>query len=199
MSKLSITIVAALCVAGSILPVRAATQARVDSSGLASASASASSPSASTQSSTVAATSSHEEAAILVVVDQFMTGISTNDDALLSRIRLENSLNVVERPATPPASGTTITRRPFNPAGSKPGAFKERYWNPVVHVRGGLAIVWTPYEFWRDGKTSHCGIDVFEMVKDQGTWKIGNAMWTVEPDACPSLRPSDPSQMRPTP
>jgi hypothetical protein len=47
-----------------------------------------------------------------------------------------------------------------------------------VHVRGGLAIVWTSYELWRDGKTSHCGVDVFEMVKEQGTWKIGNAMWT---------------------
>jgi hypothetical protein len=141
---------------------------------------------------------SPEEEAILAVVDQFMIGISTNDFALLARIRLENSFNIVERPAPPPATGTIVTRRPFNPEGSKPGAFKERYWDPVVHVRGGLAVVWTPYEFWRDGKTSHCGVDVFEMVKEQGTWKIGNAMWTVEPDACPSLRPSDKSRLRPT-
>lgn len=142
---------------------------------------------------------STEEAAVLAVVDQFMVGISTNDFALLARIRLENSLNIVERPAAPPATGTVITRRPFNPEGGKPGAFKERYWDPVVHVRGGLAVVWTPYEFWRDGKTSHCGIDVFELVKEQGTWKIGNAMWTVEPEACPSLRPSDSARLRPTP
>jgi hypothetical protein len=141
---------------------------------------------------------SPEEEAILAVVDQFMIGISTNDFALLARIRLENSLNIVERPAPPPATGTIVTRRPFNPEGSKPGVFKERYWDPVVHVRGGLAVVWTPYEFWRDGKTSHCGVDVFEMIKDQGTWKIGNAMWTVEPDACPSLRPLDQSRLRPT-
>jgi hypothetical protein len=145
------------------------------------------------------AAQSDEKEPILAVVDQFMTGISTNDFDLLARIRLENGLNIVERPASPPATGTVITRRPFSPAGSKPGAFKERYWDPVVHVRGGLAIVWAPYEFWRDGKTSHCGVDVFEMVKEQGVWKIGNAMWTVEPDACPSLRPSDPSRLRPAP
>jgi hypothetical protein len=142
---------------------------------------------------------SQDEQAILAVVDQFMIGISTNDFELLGRIRLENSLNIVERPAPPPATGTVLTRRPFSPTGSKPGAFKERYWDPVVHVRGGLAIVWTPYEFWRDGKTSHCGIDVFEMVKEQGVWKIGNAMWTVEPDACPALRPADPARLRPAP
>lgn len=144
-------------------------------------------------------TASAEDAAILAVVDQFMIGISTNDNALLASIRLENSLNIVDRPAPAPATGTVVTRRPFNPEGSKPGNFKERYWDPTVHVRGRLAIVWTPYEFWRDGKTSHCGIDVFELVKEQDTWKIGNAMWTVEPEACAALRPADQSRIRPKP
>ena len=50
-------------------------------------------------------------------------------------------------------------------------------------------MVWTPYEFWADGKSSHCGIDVFDMMKDKGVWKIANAMWTVEPEACAALRP----------
>ena len=50
-------------------------------------------------------------------------------------------------------------------------------------------MVWTPYELWADGKTSHCGIDVFDLLKEQGVWKIANAMWTVEPDACHRLRP----------
>ena len=141
-----------------------------------------------------ASRASPEEAAILDVVDQFMIAISTNDVALMARLRAEGSVNVVERPQT---GGTLVTRRPFAPDGSKPGNYKERYWDPVVHVRGSLAVVWTPYEFWRDGKTSHCGIDVFEMFKEQGTWRIGNMMWTVEPDACPALRPGDPSRLRP--
>jgi hypothetical protein len=38
---------------------------------------------------------------------------------------------------------------------------------------------------------------VFEVVKEDSGWRIGNAMWTVEPDGCPALRPSDPAQMRP--
>jgi hypothetical protein len=138
--------------------------------------------------------SSSEEAAILAVVDRFMIAISTNDFALMAQLRAEGSVNIVERPQ---AGGTLVTRRPFAPDGSKPGNFKERYWDPVVRVRGSLAVVWTPYEFWRDGKTSHCGVDVFEMFKEQGTWRIGNMMWTVEPDACPALRPGDASRVRP--
>ena len=133
--------------------------------------------------------------AILSVVDGFMNAISTNDFALLSRLRLEGGTNIVERPGT--SGGTLVTRRPFAPDGMKPGDYRERYWDPVVHVRGKIAVVWTPYEFWQGGKTSHCGIDVFELVKEEGGWRIANMMWTVEPEACPGLRPSDPGRVRP--
>ena len=131
-----------------------------------------------------------EEAAILDVVDRFMHAVSNNDDAAMTAIRIEGGTNTVAR-----ANGM-VTRRPIQP-GSRPGEYRERYWDPVVHVRGSLAVVWTPYEFWNNGKTSHCGIDAFEMVKENGTWRIGHMMWTVEPDACAALRPSDPGRIRP--
>jgi len=136
-----------------------------------------------------------EEAAILAVVDRFMDAVSTNDAALMAEIRLEGGFNVVERPAE--SGGTVVTRRVFKPGDGRPGAYRERYWDPIVHVRGSLAVVWTPYEFWIDGKTSHCGVDAFDMVKEKGVWRIANAMWTVERDACPALRPADRSRLRP--
>ena len=136
-----------------------------------------------------------EQEAILSVVDGFMNAISTNDFALLTSLRLEGGTNTIERPAT--SGGTLVARRPFTPDGLKPGAYRERYWDPIVHVRGKLAVVWTPYEFWQGGKSSHCGIDVFELVKEDSGWRIANMMWTVEPDACPALRPSDPGRVRP--
>jgi hypothetical protein len=136
-----------------------------------------------------------EEAAILAVVDRFMVAVSTNDSALLSELRLEGGFTVVERPGE--GGKTLVTRRVFKPGSARAGDYRERYWDPVVHVRGSIAVVWTPYEFWTDGKTTHCGIDVFDMVKEQGAWKIANMMWTVEPDACPALRPKDPARVRP--
>jgi hypothetical protein len=138
---------------------------------------------------------SPEEAAILAVVDRFMQAVSTKDAALMTELRLEGGFNVVERPA--PTGGTVVTRRVFTPATGGAGVYLERYWDPIVHVRGSIAVVWTPYEFWIDGKTSHCGIDVFDLMKEKGVWKISNAMWTVEPEACPALRPKDPARVRP--
>jgi hypothetical protein len=43
--------------------------------------------------------------------------------------------------------------------------YRGRYWSPTVLIRGSLAAVWAPYEFWIDGRTSHCGVDVFDCVK----------------------------------
>jgi hypothetical protein len=137
-----------------------------------------------------------EEAAILAIVDRFMLAIADKDPAALNALRLEGGFYIVERPS--PTGGTLVARRVFTPpSGNRTVEYRERYWDPIVHVRGSIAVVWTPYEFWTDGKTSHCGIDVFEMMKDQGTWKIANMMWTVEPDACAALRPADPARIRP--
>lgn len=41
-----------------------------------------------------------------------------------------------------------------------------------VQVDGTMANVWTPYEFWLDGKFLHCGVNSFQLFKDSGTWKI---------------------------
>jgi hypothetical protein len=153
---------------------------------------------------TAAQPASSEEPAILAVVDRFMHAVTTGDPAAMASIRLEGSLTTVESPNK--AGGTQVqVRPPFTPRTAAPAstapksAVRERYWDPIVHVRGSLAVVWTPYEFGRDGKTSHCGVDVFEMVKQDGAWKIGNVMFTVEPDACPAMRPTESGRIRPTP
>lgn len=64
-------------------------------------------------------------------------------------------------------------------------------------VRGSIAVVRAPYEFRGDGKTSHCGIDSFDFVKIDGRWFVADAMWTVEPDSSPDLRPKSRAELRP--
>ena len=43
-----------------------------------------------------------------------------------------------------------------------------------------IATVWTPYDFWIDGKFSHCGIDAFDLVKTDEGWKIAGGSYTLE-------------------
>jgi len=52
------------------------------------------------------------------------------------------------------------------------GDADERIVFETIKVDGPLAMVWAPYQFWYKGKFSHCGVDVFQLVRMQGEWKI---------------------------
>jgi hypothetical protein len=63
---------------------------------------------------------------------------------------------------------------------------RERIWNPEVRVHGLIATVWAPYDFWTDGKFSHCGIDAFDLIKTAEGWKISGGAFTMESTCEPS-------------
>ncbi|HYI48238.1 MAG TPA: nuclear transport factor 2 family protein [Allosphingosinicella sp.] len=61
---------------------------------------------------------------------------------------------------------------------------EERMHNPRVRIRGNMASIWTEYSFYRDGRFSHCGIDLFDMAKVEGRWRVLNITFTVETQGC---------------
>ncbi|WP_290627447.1 nuclear transport factor 2 family protein [Altibacter sp.] len=48
----------------------------------------------------------------------------------------------------------------------------ERLLDYKVQIDGNLAHVWTPYEFWLNGKFIHCGANAFTLAKTNEGWKI---------------------------
>ena len=46
---------------------------------------------------------------------------------------------------------------------------------------GRIAVVWTRYDFHRDGKMSHNGTDCFTLLKTDAGWKIVCLAYSVEP------------------
>lgn len=63
---------------------------------------------------------------------------------------------------------------------------RERMWNPDVSIHGLIATVRAPYDFWRDGKFSHCGVDIFDLIKTEDGWKIAGGVYTIETTCAPS-------------
>jgi len=63
---------------------------------------------------------------------------------------------------------------------------RERIWSPEVRISGPIATLWAPYDFWIDGKFSHCGIDAFDLIKTEDGWKIAGGVYTLEPKCAPS-------------
>jgi|SRR6218665_1593513 len=50
--------------------------------------------------------------------------------------------------------------------------FEERLLSYKIQIDGAMAHVWTPYEFYINGKLSHSGVNSFQLFNDNGQWKI---------------------------
>lgn len=52
--------------------------------------------------------------------------------------------------------------------------FEEKILNYNIQIDGAMAHVWTPYEFYINGKLSHKGVNAFTLFKETETlgWKI---------------------------
>lgn len=54
----------------------------------------------------------------------------------------------------------------------KTSTFKEKLLDFTIQTDGLMANAWVGYEFWYNGKLSHCGVNSFQLIKDNNTWKI---------------------------
>ena len=51
-------------------------------------------------------------------------------------------------------------------------SFEERLLEFNVVDASGMTLVFTPYEFYVNGRFSHCGTNVFTLVEKESKWKI---------------------------
>lgn len=139
------------------------------------------------------------EAEVLAALDAYMLAISANDLAAMSARQTREGMTY-RHAAGADGAWEVLARSNAEwvaPERRSRQSLKERYWSPTVLIRGPMALVWAPYEFHVDGRTSHCGIDAFSFSRIDGAWTVSNAMWTVEPGACAELRPTDSAAIRP--
>jgi hypothetical protein len=124
-----------------------------------------------------------EEKAVLAVVQKFFDALAARDaDAARAVLAPEGHYySVRENGTVSGASHAELAAR--LPTGKE--KLLERMRNPRVTIRGGIANVWTEYDFHRDGRFSHCGVDSFNLVRMPEGWKIAGLIYTVEPRGCP--------------
>jgi preprotein translocase subunit YajC len=54
-----------------------------------------------------------------------------------------------------------------------------------IKIDGDLASVWTPYKFYLGKTFSHCGVDVFQLMRTATGWKIIYVVDTRRKGNCP--------------
>ena len=130
-----------------------------------------------------------DEAAVMAPIQRMFAGLAAHDgQAILAEIRPEGGATVaIEKP-----DGTRVVRHmswaDFT-AGIKPGpeAFEERLTDPAIEVDGDIAMVWSPFVFTVNNQVHHCGVDHFDLVRENGGWKVLNVTWSQRTTGCAGL------------
>ena len=55
---------------------------------------------------------------------------------------------------------------------------------PAVEVDGDIAMVWGEFALSVDGKVATCGVDHFDLVRENGSWKVQNVTWSQRATGC---------------
>ena len=126
--------------------------------------------------------------AVLATINNLFAALTARDRArALTFFRPDGAAQaVVERP-----DGTRAYRHMTWPqflAGIEPTGprFVEALFDPAVEVDGDIAMVWSPYTATVDGRLIHCGVNHFDLVREDGRWRILNITWTQRTTGCPT-------------
>jgi hypothetical protein len=125
-------------------------------------------------------------AAIMSTVNALRAAVVAHDGAgVLAVIRPEGEATIVaERP-----DRSFVIRHPTWAefvGGIRPGPerFDPRFHDVIVRVDGPIAVAWTPYAFSVDGTLHHCGANHFDLLRENGAWKILNITYTYRTRRC---------------
>jgi len=81
---------------------------------------------------------------------------------------------------------STFVRNSILKASTSKNTLKERLREEeiTIHINKNVAAVWAPYDFWIDNEHSHCGYEVFTLVKKDRYWKIASLTYSVNKEGC---------------
>jgi hypothetical protein len=126
-----------------------------------------------------------ETANVLVPVQQLLATFAAGDSVAMLRLVYPDGR--VSATGTR-ASGSGLRQQSwaeFAKRVTPDGRFTETITDPAIEVDGDIAMVWAPFVVRVGGKVSNCGVDHFDLVRENGGWKIMNLSFSSRTTGCP--------------
>ena len=128
-----------------------------------------------------------DAAAVLAPIQALFAAFSAGDSAGVLRVAYPEG-RVTANGVLP--SGTGLRQESFAQfaARLKPGrGFDESISDPIIRVDDDIAMVWAPFVVRAGGKVSNCGVDHFDLVRENGAgWKVMNITFSSRVTGCPA-------------
>src|SRR5262249_29881978 len=131
----------------------------------------------STPSILTAQTKASDNEVVLAVAESALAAVTRTDFVAFTDLMLDSAVtfSAGQRNGQFRMQFSTRAQQRATAAGAR---FTERGFQPEVRVAGPLATVWFPYDFYLDGKWSHCGVDAFTLLKTEKGWRIATLVWS---------------------
>ncbi len=121
---------------------------------------------------------SEDEKAVKAVVMQLFEGMQKHDSTMIrgtfhASARMQSIGSNRKTGAAEITTESTIDGF-VKQIGTMPAnvQLEERVLSYEIRVDAQMATAWTPYEFYFNGKRTHCGVDAFQFYKTEKGWKI---------------------------
>jgi hypothetical protein len=127
-----------------------------------------------------------EEQAVLASVNALLASFSVGDSAAMLRWVYPDGR--VTATGTR-ASGSGLRQQSWTQFAARitpQGAFQETISDPAIEIDGDAAMVWAPFAVRVGGKVSNCGVDHFDLVRENGAWKVMNLTFSSRMTGCPA-------------
>ncbi|MES2445266.1 MAG: nuclear transport factor 2 family protein [Pseudomonadota bacterium] len=128
-----------------------------------------------------------ESAAVLAPIHAIFAAFEAGDAAaMLRHVYPDGRVTAVG----PRADGVTGVRQlswtQFADRIKPDATFQERISDPAIDIDGDIAMVWAPFVVRVGGKVSNCGFDHFDLVRENGVWKVMNITFSSRTAGCPA-------------
>ncbi|MBU3011473.1 nuclear transport factor 2 family protein [Polaribacter vadi] len=125
---------------------------------------------------TISAQQKSEETAVKKVIETFFEGLHKGDSTLLKSTLHKNikiQTTSTNKEGVHMLKTDTKEKLLISVANKKlEDIYLEKLLSIDIKIDENLASVWTPYEFYFNGKFSHCGANSFQLFNNNGNWEI---------------------------
>ena len=125
-------------------------------------------------------------ASVLTPIEQLFAAFAAGDSAAM--LRLVHPDGRVTTTGTRP-SGSGLRQQSWTEFAARvtPATrFTETISDPAIEIDGDIAMVWAPFLVRVDGRVTNCGFDHFDLVRDNGAWKVMNLTFSSRTTGCPA-------------
>jgi hypothetical protein len=127
-----------------------------------------------------------DEQPVLATVNALLASFNAGDSAAMLRLVYpEGRVTATGNRA----SGSSVRKQSWAEFAQriKPDStFQETISDPAIEVDGDAAMVWATFVVRVGGKVSNCGYDHFDLVRENGAWKVMNLTFSSRTAGCPA-------------